>query len=170
MGVNLQKTQLIGAVIERLEADKEGLKTRFRRVHEEIVDAPTPTQSHSDQTRFQLSQVANEIDSAFASKDEGIRDLKSLLVNLSDEDFASKTSERVMLGSLVEAQHGSGSEERYFVLPAGGGIEVPDKAQTTIVITPAAPVAVALMGKVVGDEVIARFGKRTETLKITAIY
>ena len=165
-----KKTQLIDVVIGRLEQDKENLKARFASVHEGIVTAPTPTQSHSDQTRFQLSQVANEIDRSFAVKDEGTRVLKSLLTELGDEAFTTRVSQEVLVGSLVDVRDSSGSDERYFILPAGGGIEIPDGDQCAIVVTPTAPIAKALMNRTVGDEVIAHFSKQVRTLKVTAIY
>ncbi len=152
--MRLRKADLITAAIRKLESDKEGLRESFESTHQGILNAPKPTESRSDQTRFQLTQVANQIDRLFARKDEEVQALKSLQDNLTDKDFASKLSEKVLVGSLVEVQDESGSEEWYLILPGGGGIEISDDGRDVTLVTYTAPVAAALMNRTIGDEAI----------------
>lgn len=70
--------------------------------------------------------------------------------------------ERAALGCVVGIGPPDGPSERlYFILPVCGGMEIPvqDDARSIRVVTPETPVAKALLGKSLGDEVRLRNGQ-----------
>jgi transcription elongation GreA/GreB family factor len=70
-----------------------------------------------------------------------------------------RAPQRAALGCVVGIGRPEQAVQRfYFILPVCGGIEIPleDGGPTVRVVTPETPVARALIGKSVGDEVVLR--------------
>ncbi|MEH6823363.1 MAG: transcription elongation factor GreAB [Motiliproteus sp.] len=60
----------------------------------------------------------------------------------------------VGVGALVVLNDEQGVEKRFFVATQGGGIRVATEAGDVTVVTPAAPLGKALLGKQLDDEVV----------------
>jgi transcription elongation GreA/GreB family factor len=81
-----------------------------------------------------------------------------------------KTHDAVVPGALVYLEEeGGGEPEVYLLHPDLGGVEVQLEEYTIFVISPAAPLGAALMGKKVGDLVELQLPGGTRRLKITAV-
>ncbi|MBP6629244.1 MAG: GreA/GreB family elongation factor [Kofleriaceae bacterium] len=72
----------------------------------------------------------------------------------------------VRTGALVTTEDDDGHAARYWVCPAGGGLEL---AGAIKVITPSAPLGRALLGHKAGDELELVVGGKRRTLTIVAI-
>ncbi|MCB9026725.1 MAG: GreA/GreB family elongation factor [Bdellovibrionaceae bacterium] len=63
----------------------------------------------------------------------------------------SKKSEKVIMGSLVEADVDGEEQKSFFVLPAASGEKIVIEKKNTFVVTPNSPIGQRLMGKKIGD-------------------
>ncbi|MBS0633825.1 MAG: transcription elongation factor [Verrucomicrobia bacterium] len=63
------------------------------------------------------------------------------------------TSDRAMVGSLLEVAGTKGGPVWYFLGPRAGGLEVTAEGQTVLVVTPTSPLGRELLGKTTGATV-----------------
>ena len=139
----IDKSTLLFNVIEELETRAEKLSDAARVTHEEAVRAPTPMESHSDRTRFEMQTASARQREMAAKYEAAIKILKGFAL--------PKPSSKVELGSLVIAER-DGKETRCFVLPEGNGITVGTGDDMCAVVTPGSPLGKVLLGKAVGEE------------------
>jgi transcription elongation GreA/GreB family factor len=155
------KSSLLLAVIKEIEERAAKLSDAARVTHEEAVRAPTPMESHSDRTRFEM-QTASSHQRAMASKYEAaIKKLKNF-------SLPPLVPSKAGAGSLITVERNS-KESRYFLLPEGNGISVDGGETTCVVVTPDSPLGKALVGKVVGDEFTFETGHASSFLRVKAL-
>lgn len=121
-------------------------------------------QSHSDTTKSQMSRLAEEIQRSINEKGLAIRTLDALIYSGLPSDV-----DAIRVGSVVEVCDERNEREIFFILPAGGGIEVADDDRTILVVTSRAPLAVALFGKRQGETAKLQIGSRHRELTIVNI-
>ncbi|MFH1192839.1 MAG: hypothetical protein V1656_00775 [Candidatus Jorgensenbacteria bacterium] len=138
-----RKQKLLSEVIRQLETRAAKLSDAARVTHEEAVRAPTPMESHSDRTRFEMQTASARQGEMAAKYEAAIKILK---------EFTLPTpSLKADIGSLVIAER-DGKEARYFILPEGNGVTLSIGDKMCAIITPGSPLGKVLIGKAVGEE------------------
>lgn len=156
----LDKSALLLNVIQELEARAAKLADAARATREEVVRAPTPMESHSDKTRFEM-QLAHGHQQEMILKYE--RAIAALEVFTFPKEF-----HEVALGVLVTVER-SGKAMRYLLLPEGNGLAVGSGSDACTVITPGSPLGACLMGGKVGTRATVDTGRGSYELVVRSI-
>lgn len=154
----INKTALLQEIIHKLEAEVKQLRESFEEAKLTSIEAPGRMQSRYDTMGVEAAWVADGLAKSIEEKVEGVYKLKNFRM---PED-----PERVSIGCLVGIGPENGDIESVFwILPACGGISVPlDDNLTLQTVMPQAPVARALIGKSLDDEVSARRGRTDDVV------
>jgi len=141
----MDKWQILDTYIESQKQKLEDMKVSLDRIHQGISQAPGPSQSHSDTTRFQESGVALELDERIRGLQEKILLLERLRTDL-------RPNESVFVGALLGLRDVvTGEINTYFLVEKGEGdfLEIDDRE--IIFVSAAAPIVQAAIGKKKGD-------------------
>ncbi len=165
--LNMDKGSLLKNVIiqltEMITLAEEGLNS----VRKDVNESATPSQSHSDTTRFQMSNIENEVARSLQEKKAGLLALTSFFSKL------NTGSDVIQVGSLVKVLEditGKPRTEIFFVLPFGGGLEVNHLGQPVTVIGENSPLATGLIGHKSGhDAEVKTASGRTRKLIIIEV-
>lgn len=134
---------LISKLSEQIELTKKSLKEKMA----EINEAPGIMQSKSDTNGIQGGWLLEATTPRLA-------EMLAWVMALQQLKFTDSGLAEVRLGSLVKCQReASGKTAYYLVLPVAGGEMIDNtilKSKVTV-ITPAAPVTQAILGKKVGE-------------------
>ena len=153
----MNKKEVIEAVA-KVFADKiSELKSSLEGTRDRARDAPGHNVSHSDTSRFQLSNLALGIEKQVVEYEEILKQIKGV---------ALEPADKISVGSLFTLCDTDSDEEKNFLmLYQGGGekITVDGVEITTLSIT--APIAQACLGKETDDEV----KYRNNTFEVTEI-
>jgi hypothetical protein len=138
---------ILSTLIEHVEAKLAELKAGYGAARDAVLSTPHVMKSKREVFGQESAYLANALALNIEEREHEIRTLQGVRL--------SKGPLRAALGCLVGV--GSSDEpirEFYFILPVCGGIEVPIADGFTVrVVTPQTPVAKALLGKAIGDEV-----------------
>ena len=152
----MDRITVFEAVLNAVKSQLERLEQAVETQHKVIDTTPGPTQSHSDTSRFQESEVVQEMTKSL----EELRQVWSEL-NFFRADIKPTSSQIASVGSVVIIDS-SGSSDIYMILPCGGGTEITvEDGKTVSVITQNSPLALAIIGKTKGAE----FELRTKTVR-----
>lgn len=160
----MNKHELLQNVIEKIRQEIKSAEQSFESTKKAAIEAPGAMQSHSDTTKFQMGQLAGEIQRSIYEKNLAINTLQNMIHSNLSSDF-----KKVEMGSLIETLNESGVREFYFILPVGGGIKIIDNSKIISIITPQAPLVAALLGKQKKEVVKLKIGQLQRELKITHI-
>ena len=141
------KHALLGALISQVEAKLAELRVGYAAARDGSLSTPHVMKSKREVFGQESAYLANALSLNIQKRELEMRTLKSLRL--------PEKPERIALGCLVGLGARDALEALYLVLPVCGGLEVPggEAGIPVRVVTPAAPVAKALLGKSSGDEV-----------------
>lgn len=142
----MNRIMVLDAVLQTVKARLERFKQAIEAQHKVIDGTSSPTQSHSDTSRFQESEVVQEMTRSF----EELHQVWSKL-DLFRSHVKHGQSQFVEVGTVVSVNFGE-SDDLYIILPSGGGTEVIVDGKTVTVIAKNSPLALTLMGKAKGTE------------------
>lgn len=160
----MDKATIFEAILELLLAHKQQSTYVLGQTHKAIDESPGPSQSHSDTTRFQTTEVVNEM----AKSAEGKNRAVAALGYFKNDPALLRHSEVVTMGSLTKVNFG-GYIEYYFMLPDGAGTIIEFEETEVCVVTPSSPLGQALLAKQVGDEFDFVANNRSIQIKILEI-
>ena len=138
----MTKQQLLQQVITLLETDFEGLSTAAAQTHKESTSAESKQEGKYDTRGLEASYLADAQAEQVVLLQENIVRLKTL--EMEDDPDIVKPGCIVILSSDT-------SDHQFFLLPAGGGIELQYEDQPLIVITPESPLGELILGKSITD-------------------
>lgn len=161
----MRKTDLLEVVLQSLLTHKQRSEYVLGQTHRAIDESPGPSQSHSDTTRFQTTEVVKEM----AKAAEGQSKTIAILGYFKTDPALSRHSEAIELGALARVDFG-GIVEDYFVLPDGAGTSVEFENVEVCVVTPASPLGQSLLGKRMGDEFDFVANNRSTRIKVLEIF
>ncbi len=147
MTAAVDKRLALQAVIAQVEAKLAELRTGFDAARDAVLSTPHVMKSKREVFGQESAYLANALSLNIQEREHDLKLLRNL--HLPD------APERVALGCLVGVGHDDQSlPSLYLVLPVCGGMEIPlPESGVVRVITPATPIAKALLGKCIGDEV-----------------
>jgi len=143
----IDKRMILDTLIDQAEAKLEELKAGYGAARDAVLSTPHVMKSKREVFGQESAYLANALGLNIQERENDIRTLRG--VRLPKDPLRAALGCLVGVGSSDEP-----SEEFYFILPVCGGMEVPIADGFTVrVVTPQTPVAKALLGKSVGDEV-----------------
>jgi transcription elongation GreA/GreB family factor len=157
----VKKADLRAAILAQLQRD---LATQVGAAHlarDEAISeesrAENKYDTHSQEAAYLAegqARLAGEIEASIAQ-----------YASLPLHEFASDSS--IALGALVEV-NAAGRRTWYFLGPRAGGMELQLDGHAVLVVTPQSPIGRQLLGKRVGDTVLAP-GRTNPPLQIMAV-
>jgi len=136
---------LLSLVIAELEKQKRELEAHAEETHRHATEAPSPMESNSDKTRF-------EMNSLHGNMVEVIMGYERALASLATFEIPEKGS-AVGLGSLVDISNERGARSTVFLLPAVRNVTVKHEGAVYVAISPETPLGGALIGKREGENI-----------------
>lgn len=146
--IQVDKPKLLQQAIARVEETLRRLGSRYAVVKQATLDSPHVMKSKREVTGIEASYLANALAGNIQEREFWLRMLKGLRM--------PEAPERAALGCVVGVGPSEGPAQRlYFILPVCGGMKIclDDGGRTVRIVTPETPVAKALLGKSVGDEI-----------------
>jgi len=142
----LDKGQVLSALVEQVEAKLNELRAGYGAARDAVLSTPHVMKSKREVFGQESAYLANALSLNIQEREHELKLLRGLTL--------PRHPERIALGCLV----GVGPEDDaaiafYFVLPVCGGMQIPIAVHSVRVITPATPIAKALLGKELEDEV-----------------
>jgi len=135
----IYKQRVLSKIIENAEIEYSNQLKIVKEMVNTINESPTAMQSHSDQSRFLNSQVADSIDSK----------INALLLHINNAKNYRFTKQGTLatIGSLVELKVNNKENRNYMILPFLGGYECEMDGKSIYVISPKAPLALSIVNK-----------------------
>lgn len=143
----LDKPALLAALIWQVEARLTELRAGYTAAREGSLSTPHVMKSKREVFGQESAYLANALSLNIKERELELRTLQSLRL--------PERPERAALGCLVGLGMHGALETVYLILPVCGGMELSggESGRPIRVVTPATPVAKALLGKSQGDEV-----------------
>jgi len=133
-----EKKGLLIEVINNLERSLAALNNAAKEAKEYATDKDSKAESKYDTRGLEASYLAG----AQAEKAESLGEAIDLLRNFKLPDLPTEA----ILGTVVIITGDDGEDEAFFILPAGGGIELEWQDQAITVISHKSPRAQSLIG------------------------
>ena len=155
----MNKLELVGQVVARLQSELELLTTAALATHAEATDEENKAEDKYDTRGLEASYLAHGQSKAAEETALSLAQFQALVLR----DFAS--TEPIGLGALITLEGAA----RYFVGPRAGGTEIDFNGTTVLVITPQSPLGRQLLGRRQGDTVQLEVGGRRTDTRILAV-
>ena len=149
MDAGIDKRMLLAALMAQVEAKLEELRAGYGAARDAVLSAPHVMKGKREVFGQEAAYLANALALNIQEREQELKVLRGL--RLPDGP------ERVALGCLVGVGASDGEVAAFFfILPVCGGMEISaaDSASAVRVVTPATPLARALLGKSLDDEVM----------------
>jgi len=144
----IDKRELLAALIAQVEAKLVELRAGYGAARDAVLSTPHVMKSKREVFGQESAYLANALALNIQEREHELKILRGLRL--------PENAERVALGCLVGVgASGETIEGLYLILPVCGGMEVPVESggAPVRIVTPQTPLAKALLGKSVGDEV-----------------
>jgi transcription elongation GreA/GreB family factor len=150
----ISKSVILKGVIRQLGAELETLAGASRAMHADASDEQNKAEDQYDTRGLETAYLASSQARQATATEEALAAYQGLTV----AKFTAATP--IALTALVELQS-RGETLRYFLGPAGGGIEVGE----VFIVTPESPIGKELVGRKAGD----KFKFRQQEYKIVSV-
>ncbi|SNS65792.1 GreA/GreB family elongation factor [Pseudomonas japonica] len=145
--VEMNKTELLHAIIERLGVDLDVLQ----RAAQTAYETATAEENIAENKYDTLSLEASYLATGQARRMEEIRQARAAYLQLNLRDFDPGLG--IQVSNLVLLEDETGNRQRVFIGPEAAGLKIGEGAELVTVITPRSPLGQQLLGKAEGDEV-----------------
>ena len=163
----IYKNNIVAQVIAQLQEELSLALVAADNAHKAATDDQSVAETQYDTLAIEQSYLAE----GQSRRVDEIRYAIKCLAALPLE--ASLTSEKVVMGSLVQMEQDLAKQQWFFIAPAAGGYRCQITTGQTLanitVITPQSPMGAALLNKVVDDDVIVAVGTKKICDYIVAI-
>jgi transcription elongation GreA/GreB family factor len=159
----IDKRALLEAVRARVAADLEAVTTTQRETHAGATHEESRPENDKDTRALEASYLARGLARRVGELEDAVRRLAAVeLRGFAEDDAIAATA-------VVDLEDDDGRSQRYFLLPAGGGVKVDAAGGPVQVLTPGSPLGRLLLGKRVDDQVELRTPRGARALAVTAV-
>jgi transcription elongation GreA/GreB family factor len=158
----LCKNMLLERLRALVAADLAGLTESQRTIQAGATHEETRAEDDKDTRAVESSYLARGL----AERVANLRHAAALLASFKPKQFG--VEDAVAMGALVELESNAGGT-RYFVVPAGGGLEIDVDGARITSVTPTAPLGAALIGRFIDEDVDVVTPKGVRSFRVTAI-
>jgi len=152
-----KKGKILDIVLDQISKQKKSIKDSITRCQNEIDEAPGPMVSHSDTTRYQVSQLVFNLSDHLAKLEQAEKIMR--------ESSAQNNNKALSVGSIAELDV-DGKRIFIFIVPNGvGGLTIDGDIKISIV-SERSPMAVSIIGKKVGDLSFFKINGKEKKIKI----
>lgn len=155
----MNKTAIVRAIIERLEADLQLQIAAAADSHNNATSDETKSEGKYDTRALESSYLAEGQGRIAQELAEALKTYRGLHLR----HFAA--GEPIALTALVELEQGR-SRDLYFLGPRSGGLEVRVEERDILILTPQAPLGRALLGRVSGANVSLDRGRSARIVSV----
>ena len=143
--MSLNKKKILEAFIKTQENKIQSLKNSLRATKQGAIDAPGSNVSHSDTSKFQLSNLALGLEKRVREAEEALSLLKGISENPNDT---------ISIGSFFTLRDiKSGNYTHYFLVPQAGGEWLDIDGEEVLSISEEAPLIESVIGRRKGDKI-----------------
>jgi len=160
----MNKKQILSDIFSHLEQELSATMTAANNAHLAATDDQSVAETQYDTLAIEASYLAE----GQSRRVTEIQLAKQALAQLVLRDFDESMS--ISLGALVQLAQDSDENHWFFIVPAAGGFRGQLEGMNYTVITPTSPMAKALLGKFVDDEVELMVGVNKLCDEIIAVY
>jgi transcription elongation GreA/GreB family factor len=160
----MNKKQILSDIFSHLEQELSATITAANNAHLAATDDQSVAETQYDTLAIEASYLAE----GQSRRVTQIQQAKQALTQLVLRDFDESMS--ISLGALVQLAQDSDENHWFFIAPAAGGFRGQLDGNNYTVITPTSPMAKALLGKFIDDEVELMVGVNKLCDEIIAVY
>lgn len=147
--MGIDKRKLLAALVAQVEEKLDELRAGYGAARDAVLSTPHVMKSKREVFGQESAYLANALALNIQEREQELRTLRAVRLPLGPD--------RAALGCLVGVGTSNGEAEAfYFILPVCGGMELPAEGggPAVRVVTPATPIARALLGKSLDDDVM----------------
>jgi transcription elongation GreA/GreB family factor len=160
----MNKKQILSDIHSHLEQELSATITAANNAHLAATDDQSVAETQYDTLAIEASYLAEGQSRRVAQ----IQQAKQALTKLVLRDFDKNMP--ISLGALVQLAQDSDDNHWFFLAPAAGGFRGELEGESYTVITPTSPMAKALLGKFIDDEIELMVGVNKLCDEIVAVY
>ncbi len=164
MSSALDKTDIVRAIVEQLNANLAMLMNAAKSAHE----VATHEENIADNKYDTLSLEASYLAQGQANRAQELRLAIDAYHHLTIRQFDGDAAIAVTALVILEAE--DGSLMTVFLGPHAGGLKVDTSGRQVVVITPSSPLGKGLLGKGLGETVELRVDEVKKELEIIEVY
>ena len=157
----IDKDELVAELRRLVEVDLDAITAGQQASQEGATHAENKAEGDKDMRSTESSYLARGL----AKRVLELRTAVSKLSNLNNRVFGTESP--VAMSALVELEDEDEQREWYYIAPSGGGIVVDLAGHKISVITPTSPLARAMIGRYLDDEVELQTPQGPKTLTLT---
>jgi transcription elongation GreA/GreB family factor len=159
----MTKTQLLELITATLARNLDTAQRAAQTAYETATHEENVAQNKYDTLGLEASYLAT----GQARRTEEIRQALLKYQGLPLRDYDAAVG--IQLGALIDLENSEGERQRLFLGPDAAGLTLTLDGASVTVITPHAPLGMALLGKFAGDEVSIRIGKALQHSEILEV-
>ncbi len=161
MGLIIDKAAILAELLRLVEVDLDVITAGQMASQEGATHAENKAEGDKDMRSTESSYLARGL----AKRVLELRTAVSKLSNLRNRVFGEEST--IAMSALVLVEDEEAETSYYYIAPSGGGIVVEHAGVTVSVITPTSPLARAMIGRQVDDEVELQTPQGPKFLTIT---
>lgn len=158
----MNKRLLVEKIIAALEAELMTYTRSAKAAHAEATDEQSKAENKYDTRGLEASYLAQGQSRQAAELVQAIQQYELLGLR----DFGP--GDPIDLGAVVDLER-EGAQISYFIGPRGGGTEVECEGRPVLVVTPQSPLGQQLAGRVRGEELEIKVGRKSDRYRIAAV-
>jgi transcription elongation GreA/GreB family factor len=154
---------LVSAIVEKLEFELSTAVAASAQAHDSATHSENIAANKYDTLAVEAAYLAHGQSMRIAELKQSI----ALYQHFQRPAFNARAT--IELGALVCIEDDQGQQRRFLIGPAAGGLSIDSEQGAIQVITPAAPLGQALIGKRVDDEVDWQVNQRKVSYSVMTI-
>lgn len=160
----MNKTQLLNEILKALEVRHQNAIDAAMQAYTTATDQENVAENKYDTLGLEAAYLAHgQAQRVIQCKDDVVAFEKCLTLH-------SIQKSHIDIGDLVCLVDERNEEKFVFLGPVAGGLKLIFNDKNILLITPAAPLGQALLGRVVGDEIEMNIGRQSVCYEILKVY
>ena len=156
----MNKDKLFKAILNKVKSNLTLAIDAVKMAHESATHEENIAECKYDTKGLEASYLVQGQARRVEELENSMAALQSLKVRAVD---------KVMLNALVILKDEHNKEEHMFIAPACGGLIVDFEGKKVMIMTPASPLAQALLGKSSGDEISVKVGRKEKEYRVVSV-